>query len=141
MIYREKDFDLIEFNRCLTQLGILLGDENGLLRKTMQRDFDVELEDIVHRNGIAEGFECMWDEVSRIYDIYQFHDELCNLRKGNVKFAITENPNDLDLKQFNNAELLHLKDRVNGEILQRELDGELIPLERKGEDDDEREQV
>lgn len=137
MIYREKDFDVEEFNRGLSQLRILLDDENGLLMNTLRTNYETKLERILHDNGIVEAFECMWDDVNRVYDILQWHDELCSLLDENVKFAITENPNDLDLKQFDNGELLHLKDRVNGEILQRELDGELIPLERKEEDDEE----
>jgi hypothetical protein len=133
MIYREKDFDVIEFNRCLTQLGVLLSDENGLLINTLKTNYETKLERILRDNGIVEAFECMWDDVNRVYDVLQWHDELCNLRDANVQFAITVNPNDLDLKQFSNVKLLRLKDMVDGEILQRELDGDL-PW---GDDDDE----
>ena len=133
MIYREKDFDVIEFNRCLTQLGVLLSDENGLLMNTLRTNYEEKLERILQDNGIVEAFECMWDDVNRVYDILQWHDELCRLLDENIQFAISENPNDLDLKQFNNAEIIALRDRVNGEIFQRRLDGDL-PW---GDDDDE----
>ena len=133
MIYREKEFDVEEFNRCLSQLRILLDDENGLLMNTLRTNYETKLEMILNNNGIVEAFECMWDDVNRVYDVLQWHDELCGFNDENIKFMISENPNDLDLKQFSNAEIIALKDRVNVEIFQRRLDGDL-PW---GDDDDE----
>ena len=51
-----------DFIDMIYALGVLLGDENGLISKTLQRNFYEEFKDFT----LMEAFECMVDEVNRV---------------------------------------------------------------------------
>lgn len=50
--------------------------EEGLIQDAMEKNYWEEFKEF----GIVEGFECMVDEVNRIYRLINFHDELTGIR-------------------------------------------------------------
>ena len=70
-----------DFIDMIYALGVLLGDENGLIAKTLQKNFYEEFKDFT----LMEAFECMVDEVNRVNKVIELHDILAEASREDLE--------------------------------------------------------
>lgn len=79
-----------EIDKAIYQLGVLLADEmTGLIVTTMQQDFYEKYK----RFDLIIAWECFVDEINRVNDVINLHDELCKYDKEDWEHLIN---NDID---------------------------------------------
>lgn len=77
-------------DKAIGQLGVLLADEmTGLIVETMKQDFWKKY----GRFDLMVAWDCFVDEVNRVNDVINLHDELCKYDKEDWESLIN---NDLD---------------------------------------------
>ena len=70
-----------DFIDMIYALGVLLGDENGLIAKTLQKNFYEEFKDF----SLMEAFDCMVDEVNRVNKVIELHDILAEASREDLE--------------------------------------------------------
>lgn len=70
-----------DFIDMIYALGVLLSDENGLISKTLQRNFYEEFKEFT----LMEAFECMVDEVNRLNKVIELHDILAESSREDLE--------------------------------------------------------
>lgn len=70
-----------DFIDMIYALGVLLGDENGLIAKTLQKNFYEEFKDF----SLMEAFDCMVDEVNRVNKVIELHDILAETSREDLE--------------------------------------------------------
>ena len=73
-----------DFIDMVYALGVLLSDENGLIAKTLRRDFFEDYKNFT----LMEAFECMVDEVNRVQSLIELHDILAEASKEDLEVLI-----------------------------------------------------
>ena len=67
-----------EIDKAIYQLGVLLSDEmSGLIVTTMKQDFYEKYK----KFDLITAWDCFVDEINRVNDVIQLHDELCKYTK------------------------------------------------------------
>lgn len=67
-----------EIDKAICQLGVLLSDEmTGLIVTTMKQDFYEKYKEF----DLITAWDCFVDEINRVNDVIQLHDELCKYTK------------------------------------------------------------
>ena len=71
-----------EIDKAICQLGVLLSDEmTGLIVTTMKQDFYEKYK----KFDLITAWDCFVDEINRVNDVIQLHDELCKYTKEDWK--------------------------------------------------------
>ena len=82
----DKDYTIDDLLKMIYDLGVLLGDENGLIRQTLNKNYGEEYKEF----DLMTAFDCMVDEVNRLNNVIELHDILAEanlerLLKGDVE--------------------------------------------------------
>jgi hypothetical protein len=108
---------------CLIEKGVsdlfvVLTSE--VIPSYLERDYKeiYDLEDDV------TSFECMADDVARVWRLVEWHDKLAEIDTSLWKFLESDDPNDLELRFKESAWLLRLKERIEVELMLRKLRNE-----------------
>jgi len=101
----------------ISDLYIVLTGEDGVINQTLSRN-NMEYYDL---GDSVTALECMADDVDRVWRLVEWHDELAGIDSETWKFLESDDPNDFELKFKESAWLLRLKERIDSELMMREL--------------------
>ena len=108
--FRKEEADTcFNWMESITQLGILLSDENGILLEALNRDWN----DRYKGFSLIEAWDCFVDDVTRLEDVLNLHDKLSEVAYSDWKFLETGDPDDLDLSFKDEEWLNKLRDKVD----------------------------
>lgn len=88
-----------------------------------------EYKEIYDFDDVVVNFECMADDVARVWRLVEWHDKLAEIDTGLWKFLESDDPNDLELRFKTTDWLVRLKERIGVELMLRQLKNEEV--ERK----------
>ena len=77
-------------------------------------------------DDVVVNFECMADDVARIWRLVEWHDKLAEIDTELWKFLESDDPNDLELRFKTTDWLVRLKERIGVELMLRQLKDEEI---------------
>ena len=85
-----------------------------------------EYKEIYDFGDEVANFECMADDVARVWRLVEWHDKLAEIDTGLWKFLESDDPNDLELRFKTTDWLVRLKERIGVELMLRQLKDEEI---------------
>lgn len=114
----------VSLEKGVSDLFVVLTSE--VIPSYLERDYKeiYDLEDDV------TSFECMADDVARVWRLVEWHDKLAEVDDATWKFIESDDPNDLELRFKTTDWLVRLKERIDSELMMRK-------LREKSDDDDE----
>ena len=109
----------MKLEQGITDLYIILTGKYGIINQTLTRDNSVYYDGV---GDIVTMMECMEDDVSRVWRLVEWHDELAGIDTDTWKFIETDDPNDLELEFKDTDWLTCLKELIDNELAKRKLD-------------------
>ena len=73
--------------KMIYDLGVLLGDENGLIRQTLNKNYGEEYKEF----DLITAFDCMVDEVNRLNNVIELHDLLAEANNEDLEKLLGDN--------------------------------------------------
>lgn len=105
----------VSLEKGVSDLFVVLTSE--VIPSYLERDYK-EIYDL--ENDVVS-FECMADDVARVWRLVEWHDKLAEIDTETWKFLESDDPNDLELRFKTTDWLVRLKERIEVELMLREL--------------------
>ena len=116
----------VDVKQCITDLYILLNDEScSLLQQALDKDYS---EDYKACEYVIEKFECMVDEINRLWRLVLFHDALESVSFNLLQCVIDKDFSDIDFSWMTDEDLIIVMEKCNKQL---GVNDELFGLEKE----------
>ena len=116
----------VDVKRCISDLYILLNDEScSLLQQALDRDYSEAYEGF---GDVVEQFECMVDEITRLWRLVYFYDALASVDSDLLQSIIDKDFSDISFSRFSDEDLILIMKKCNKQLC---INDELYGLEKE----------
>ena len=123
------DEEKVDVKRCISDLYILLNDEScSLLQQALDRDYS---EAYVSCGDVVEQFECMVDEITRLWRLVYFHDALASVDSDLLQAVVDKDFEYMSFSRFSDEDLILIMEKCNNQLI---INGELYGLDKEVRD-------